>query len=40
MSEQSVVSELHSRVISMKNWFYDELSEVRANAAKNCIFFI
>jgi hypothetical protein len=38
MSEQSVVSELHGRVISMKNRFYFELSKVSANAAKNCVF--
>jgi hypothetical protein len=38
MSEQSVVSELHGHVISMKNLFYNELSKVCANAAKTVNF--
>ncbi|XP_066978151.1 KRAB-A domain-containing protein 2-like isoform X1 [Macrobrachium rosenbergii] len=38
MTEESVVSGQESRYADMRQHFYKELFQVRANAAKNCVF--
>ena len=38
MAEESVVSGQDSQLANMQEQFYKEISQVQANAAKNCVF--